>query len=132
MTGLPLFQLEKTSSFEHSFKILLKTYKSKIQQQEFTQCISSNLKLLTINPYPPKSRFEPLPSKLKLLLNWQFHKLVIKFLKGASGEIRIMYLVNEKEKIIKPIFIYTHQQFAKRPPDKEIRDLLKDNLTDFS
>lgn len=43
-----------------------------------------------------------------------------------------MYLVNEKEKIIKPIFIYTHQQFAKCRPDKEIRDLLKDAFKDLS
>ena len=35
-----------------------------------------------------------------------------------------MYLVNEAAQIIKPLWIYNHEQFAKRPDDKDIRDVI--------
>ncbi len=67
---------------------------------------------------------------MKLPNNWQFYKLVIVTTKGASGQIRIMYLVNEIERIIKLLWIYNHQQFQKRPPDKDIRAFIKDIFED--
>lgn len=41
-----------------------------------------------------------------------------------------MYLVNETERIIKPLWIYSHQQFTKRPPDKDIRQVIQEALTE--
>lgn len=122
-------KLDKTSSsFVGSFQKLLKTYKSKSQQQQFIQFISDKLKELLKNPYPPDSRQESLPSKVILPDKWTFHKLAFKYDKGASGQIRIMYLVNEKDLIIKPIWIYTHEQFSKRPPDKDIKNVVNESL----
>ncbi|ACB50454.1 hypothetical protein cce_1104 [Crocosphaera subtropica ATCC 51142] len=125
MSGLSPFSLEKSEQFERSFKKLIKSYKSTSQRQEFKELIATSLKELMVNPYPLKSRSEPLPSGLKLPNNWKLYKLVIVATKGASGQIRIIYLVNEIERIIKLLWIYNHQQFQKRPPDKDIREVIK-------
>lgn len=126
MSGLSPFSLEKSETFERSFKKLVKSYKSQSQQQEFKELITQSLKELIINPYPPKARPEPLPGGLKLTNNWQFYKLVIVIAKGASGQVRLMYLVNEIDRIIKLLWIYNHHQFQKRPPDKDIREAIQD------
>jgi len=39
--------------------------------------------------YPNNSRNEPLPGKTQLPEDWTFHKLEIRFAKGASGQIRL-------------------------------------------
>lgn len=54
--------------------------------------------------------------------------MAFKYDKGASGQIRIMYLVNKKDLIIKPIWIYNHEQFSNRPPDKDIKNVLNESL----
>lgn len=126
MTGSNLFLIEESDNFKSSFKKLVKSYKSKSQQQQFIEFISSCLEELILNPHPPQSRTEPLPSGIKLPVNWRFYKLVVIVAKGASGQIRLIYLVNETSRIIKPLWIYNHQQFAKRPPDKDIAKALKE------
>lgn len=120
MTGLTPFSIEDSENFKRSFKKL-----AKIHGKSFITLISSVLEDLLENPYPNNSRNEPLPGKVKLPQEWTFHKLAFKFAKGASGQIRLMYLVNEEVKIIKPIWIYSHEQFAKRPGDKELRSIIK-------
>ncbi|NET25619.1 hypothetical protein [Okeania sp. SIO1I7] len=126
MTGSTPFLIEKSTNFERSLKKLVKTYKSQSQQQEFIQIISQYLDELIIHPYPPQARVEPLPSGLKLPDEWQFYKLVLTIAKGASGQIRLMYLVDEKQRVIKPLWIYNHQQFEKRPPAQDIKDVIQE------
>lgn len=125
MTGSPRFLIEKIDFFEKSFKKLVKSYKSNIQQQEFARIIASFLEKLTIDPYPPQSRIEPLPGGIKLPNSLKFCKLVVTIAKGASGQIRLIYLVNEEAKIIKLQWIYSHEEFPKRPPDKDLKDIIK-------
>jgi mRNA-degrading endonuclease YafQ of YafQ-DinJ toxin-antitoxin module len=126
VTGSTLFLLETTDNFQRSFKKLVKSYKSKIQQQEFIEVVSSYLEQLIVDPYPPQSRDEPLSGGMKVPELWTFHKLAFTTSKGASGQIRLIYLVNENQKIIKPLWIYNHEQFKKRPPDRDIKDVLKE------
>jgi mRNA-degrading endonuclease YafQ of YafQ-DinJ toxin-antitoxin module len=128
MTGLNPYLIEKSPNFERSLKKLIKTHKSSSQKQQFIQTISNNLEQLTLNPFPPNARKEPLPSSFNLSQNWQFYKLAIVVAKGASGQIRIMYLVDEIQRIIKPIWIYNHQQFTKRPPDQDIKQIINETF----
>lgn len=123
MTGSILFEIEYTDNFERSFKKLRKNY-----GDTFPELVISILEELTDNPYPPKSRQEPLPSKTKLPEGWTFHKLEFKIAKGASGQIRLMYLVNETTYQVKVLWIYNHEQFDKRPPDKDIVRIFRDVL----
>ena len=130
MTGLPPFLLEKNDTFQTSFKKLIKSYKSKSQQQDFIRFISNQIESLIINPYPAQSRTEPLPGGIRLPDNLQFYKLVIVVAKGASGQIRLMYLVDKELRVIKLLLIYNHEQFPKRPADSDLRNVLRLALED--
>jgi mRNA-degrading endonuclease RelE of RelBE toxin-antitoxin system len=108
--------------FRRSFKKLKKVIKPHLEK------IGDELEGLIINPYPNKSRREPLPGKLKLPEEWTFHKLEIRIAKGASGQIRIMYLVNETTSTIQLVWIYSHEQFTKRPADGDIQVAISEIL----
>lgn len=121
MTGLPPFSLEKTDSFERTFK---KLAKSKAYGNNFPNTIVAILKDLLHEIYPINSRDEPLPGGISIPKEWTLHKLEIKIGQGASGQVRLIYLVNESERIIRPLWLYSHEQFKKRPPDKELRSVI--------
>lgn len=123
MTGSVPCSIEKSPNFERSFKKLNKAYK-----QGFLEVAVSILEGLMDDPYPSSSRDEPLPSKTKLPEGWTFHKLEFRIGKGASGQIRLMYLVNESEAVIRPLWIYSHEQFVKRPADKDIATAIQEAL----
>jgi hypothetical protein len=123
VTGLPRFSIERTESFERSFKKLAKFYR-----KEAIEALIVGFEALSADPFPPKSRDEPLPSKVQIPEGWTFHKLEIRLGKGASGQVRLMYLVNEGARMIKPLWIYNHEQFAKRPDDPEIRAVIRSAL----
>lgn len=119
MTGYLHYSIEKSDSFDRSLKKLAKTY-----QRDAKFLLKEAIEGLATNPYPLKSREEPLPSKTSLAIGWTFHKLEIRVGKGASGQVRLMYLVNEESSIVKLVWIYNHEQFAKRPEDRDLRDVL--------
>lgn len=123
MTGSTRFSIEKTDHFQQSFKKL-----AKVQGQAFLELVANALEELIVNPYPLKARAEPLSGKMQLLEGWTFHKLEIWTGKGASGQIRLMYLVSESEAKVKPLWIYSHEQFAKRPPDKDLKSIIQKAL----
>ncbi|MCG9885120.1 MAG: type II toxin-antitoxin system RelE/ParE family toxin [Cyanobacteria bacterium] len=125
MAGLPPFSLEKTGSFERTFK---KLAKSKAYGNNFLRTISETLKELLNEAYPKKSRDEPLPGSVNVPRDWTLHKLEIKVGKGASGQVRLIYLVNENERVVRPLWIYSHEQFQKRPPAKDLGSVILDAI----
>jgi hypothetical protein len=48
--------------------------------------------------------------------------------RGASGQVRLMYLVNQNDCVIKLVWIYNHEQFAKRPADKDLKSVIQEIL----
>ena len=126
MTGSPHYSIEKTESFERSFKKIAKSYR-----KEAIELLISGFKDLAIDPFSTKSRSEPLPSKTQLPESWTFQKLEIRVGKGASGQVRLMYLVNEEAKVIRPLWIYNHGQFAKRPDDSDLRTVISEALEEL-
>lgn len=123
MTGSTPFLIEESDNFKRSFKKL-----AKVLGVDFIELVAESLENLTEDQYPINSRNEPLPSKIKLPEGWTFHKLELKVSKGASGQIRLMYLVNTTTCIIKLVWIYSHEQFTKRPTDKDLKSVIKDIL----
>jgi len=123
MTGSSLFSIEKSGCFERSFKKL-----AKVHRAHFVNHIAEILESLMENPYPQDSRREPLPDKVQLPAGWAFYKLEIWIARGASGQVRLMYLVNEGNRIIQLVWIYSHEQFKKRPSDSDLRAVLKEIL----
>ncbi|MEG4986222.1 hypothetical protein QUB08_10690 [Microcoleus sp. BR0-C5] len=88
--------------------------------------IAKTLEDLIDDQYPNNSRNEPLPGKTLLPQEWTFHKLEIRFAKGASGQIRLMYLVNATTCTIRLVWIYSHEQFAKRPADDDLKSVIRE------
>ena len=123
MTGSTLFSIEKSLCFERSFKKL-----AKVHGKAFVVHIAEVLESLIENPYPQSSRREPLPSRLQLPEGWTFHKLEIWVAKGASGQVRLMYLVNEESLTIELVWIYSHDQFKKRPAEADLKAVLREIL----
>lgn len=120
MTGLTPFSIKECDNFKRSFKKI-----AKVIGTNFVKIIAGVLENLTENPYPINSRQEPLPGKIHLPEGWTFHKLELKVSKGASGQIRLMYLVNRIDCEIIPVWIYNHEKFAKRPPEQNLKGIIK-------
>ncbi len=127
MTGSLRFSLEATDQFNRTFRRLAK---SKAYGNDFKDVVGEVLRGLLHDPYPSNSRDEPLPRGTRIPEPWTFHKLTIKIGPGASGQLRLVYLVNETDRIVKPLWIYSHEQFKKRPPDREIHGSIKEVFED--
>ncbi|MCC3411957.1 MAG: hypothetical protein JGK24_12070 [Microcoleus sp. PH2017_29_MFU_D_A] len=123
MSGSTPFSIEASDNFNRSFKKL-----AKIHGASFVEIISKVLEELIDYQYPNNSRNEPLPGKIKLPEEWTFHKIDFRIAKGASGQIRLMYLVNATTCIIKLVWIYSHEQFSKRPADADLKSVLREIL----
>lgn len=120
MSGSTPFSIEASDNFKRSFKKLAKIHKS-----SFVELIAKTLEDLIDDQYPNNSRNEPLPGKIQLPEGWTFHKLEIWVAKGASGQIRLMYLVNANTYTIKLVWIYSHEQFSKRPTDADLKSVIR-------
>lgn len=123
MTGSTPFLIEKSDNFQRSFKKLAKFHGS-----SFVELVAEALENLINDPYPYNSRQEPLPGKIQLTPGWTFHKLELRVSQGASGQIRLMYLVNASSCIIRLVWIYSHEQFAKRPADRDLKSVIQEIL----
>ena len=126
MTGSTPFLIEKSDNFSRSFKKLAKAHK--VYKDSFVELIAKTLEDLINNPYHNNSHQEPLPGKIQLPEGWTFHKMELGFSEGASGQIRLMYLVNSVTYTIKPVWIYSHEQFAKRPADADLKNVIREIL----
>ncbi len=123
MTGSNPFSVKPSDNFKRSFKKLAKTYGKK-----FVDIVAEVIEALIDEPYPTTSRSEPLPSNLQLPEGWTFRKIAFKYSKGASGQIRLMYLVNGSTLQILLLWIYTHEQFVGRPADKDLKSTIREIL----
>lgn len=121
MTGSTPFSIEETDNFKRSFKKL-----AKVHRASFVELIAQVLEDLIEDQYPNNSRNEPLPGRVQLPEEWTFHKLELRISKGASGQIRLMYLVNTTACTIRLVWIYSHEQFAKRPADSDLKSVIKE------
>jgi len=91
VTGSTPFLIEESENFKRSFKKL-----AKIKGADFVELVAEILEDLVEDQYPINSCNEPLPGKIQLAEGWTFHKLEFRISKGASGQIRLMYLVNTR------------------------------------
>ena len=122
MDGSNLYSLEETGKFRRSLK--------KMATPTLKKPLADCLKELTLNAEHPKAEREPQPGGYTIPPNWAFYKLRFQIGKGASGKIRLMYLVNELTRRIKLLWIYSHEQFVKRPPDADLRSEILEALSD--
>lgn len=135
MTGSPTFRISPSDKFTRSYKELRKRYyKGDKAKQTFQDWITQIVTNLSTNPQMPGTFLESWPRGMGQPEEWEFRKLYFDMpnLRGASGEGRLMYLVNRNQNLIKLVWIYTHEEFEKRPPDKNLKQLLQELVESLS
>ncbi|MEG4229954.1 hypothetical protein QUA35_27915 [Microcoleus sp. N9_B2] len=122
-----MFRINPSDKFKRSYKELLKRhYKGEKAKKVFQDCIAQIIKNLSSNPLMPNSFAEGWPGSLSKPEEWEFRKYCFDMpnLQGAARQGRLMYLVDRTQSVIKLTWIYTHSEFPKRPPDKNLKQLL--------
>ncbi len=121
-----------TESFKKSFqKILKEHYRKKEKDKKKLERIFNQILCSFQSSCFPRSNLwkaKPEPSPKKSLKNCQRLAKVyfnLPGLRGASKEGRLLYLIDKEKKEIKLLYCYTHEEFAKRPPDGFIKKLIK-------
>ncbi|RUM58652.1 MAG: hypothetical protein DSY53_04380 [Persephonella sp.] len=129
MNLLNLWTLRQTKTFKSQLeKFLKKYYKKDVKGKEkFLSLFRDFLYQLTLNPNIPNSKLEPAP-KGSLEENEELRKYYFNLpnYKGSLSQGRLIYKVNRQKKEIVLICIYTHNEFEKRPPDKDLKRFLSD------
>lgn len=126
-TGSPAFNVIPSGKFTRTSKLLKKRYKGSIAKQDFVNCITGIVESLANNPRLSNSRLEPWPKNV-YNPDWEFRKIQFAMpgLSGASGEGRLMYLVNYNQCLLKLVWLYTHEEFEKRPSEKDLQQILRE------
>jgi hypothetical protein len=127
-----MFKVQPLARFERSAKVLKKSFKSKRQQQQFVDAVTGLIRALVQEPRHPDSRLEAIPKGVAVPDEWEFRELVFEVpgTAGAAGEGRLVYLVSDQDGLIKLLWLYTHEEFKGRPPDKELKQVLQEGLED--
>lgn len=124
MAGSTPFSIEENCPpFKRSLKKL-----HKVHGQALLERIEDFLEKLIDDQCPLGSHWEPLPSDIALPKGLVFYKFEFKLSKGASGQIRLIYLVDKDLCRIYPLWVYSHEQFTKRPPDGDLRKVIREIL----
>jgi hypothetical protein len=134
VSGSQRFSIKRSGKFESSYKKIKSSYKSDHQREKFNTAFIKLITGLVADPRHPRSRFEPLPSNFQLPTVWEFRKLEFKVVgfRGAAAQGRLMYLVNFEQEFILLVWVYTHEEFRKRPPDGAIKSALKDAIAQLN
>ncbi len=136
MNGSSEFQIKLLENFEREQKKLIRDrYRKKPSAAaKFTELIQQFIIILSANPRPrpPLGHLEPWPKGTNCA-GWELWKLEFKMptLRGAAGQGRLIYLINTVQKQVVLVWIYTHAEFEKRPPDKSLKRLLEE-IIEFS
>jgi hypothetical protein len=115
-------------NFERSQREFYKTHFKKNQQGalRFAEKLAVVVGALARDPnLQGLARFEPYPHGT-FRTGWEFRKLDFdsEELDGAAKRIRLMYLVQLEPKRLHLVWLYSHKQFATRPPPRDIGDAL--------
>lgn len=130
MTGSGAYQTKPLNNFTTSYaKLVKKHYRKKRKDREgFEKLIEGFLRIMRSSPEPPAhlGHSEPWPHGAAEE-GFDLRKLHFDMpgIRGAAGEGRLMYLIAEEERVVYLVWIYTHDEFEKRPPEREIRRLLQ-------
>lgn len=70
---------------------------------------------------------EPLPDTVTLPAAVMLRKIRFQMprLSGAVGQGRYMYLVDTEQALIIPLWVYTHADYRKRPPPRDLVRVIK-------
>jgi hypothetical protein len=127
------FQTRRLENFDRTYKALVKSHYRKNRQAraDFEKRVAGIISLLRSDPRPPPpfGGLERWP-KGSYQEGWELRKLHFGMpgLRGASGEGRLIYMVDTDGATVYLVWIYTHDEFPTRPPDKPLRQLAEEAL----
>lgn len=127
------YLIKLSNNFKKTQKKLIRDRyrKNRKAATEFIELIAQLVTILSVDPRltPPLGHLEPWPPNMNLA-EWELWKLEFKMpqLRGAAEKGRIIYLLNAALKEVILIWIYTHAEFKKRPPDKLIKKRLLESI----
>ena len=125
-----MYQIKPSETFRRDLEKLLKGHYRKDRRggQELTKLLDEIIQDLARDPHSRQSWPEPWPKDISQPEGWEFRKLTFGMprLRGASGQGRLMYLIDGFEKHLILSRIYTHEEYQGRPPDKELSQLIKE------
>lgn len=136
MNGSEQFQIKLSNNFERTQQKLSRDRYRKNQAGlvKFIELIEKFLKILSVDPRPrpPLGHLEPWPkgSSREGLELW---KLEFKMpqLRGSAEQGRLIYLLDITKKEVVLLWIYTHAEFEKRPPDNNLKHLLLEIMDNY-
>jgi hypothetical protein len=131
VNGSEQFHIKLSNNFERTQQKLIRDRYRKNQAGlvKFVELIEKFIKILSLDPRlsPPLGHLEPWPqgSSRDGLELW---KLEFKMpqLRGAAEQGRLIYLLDITKKEVVLLWIYTHAEFEKRPPDNNLKRLLRE------
>ncbi|WP_099065839.1 hypothetical protein [Nostoc linckia] len=125
MTGCEAYQMRRLERFDISLKKLIKSHyrKNERARNSFLELVEHYIDKLRENPSSnsfsedegfPKGSHQP---------DFKFRKIKFRTpeLDGAAGQCRFMYVVYDARRIVYLLWIYTHEDFPKRPSDDDLR-----------
>ncbi len=125
------YRLEsRGEGFVRTLKKFLKSY-NKAQRKAVQEVLANIFEEIGNNPNSATSREEPLPQKADRVEGWELRKREFFISSGASGQGRLIYLLNEGEAVVRLIWIYNHEQFEKRPPDSGLVSSISEALEEL-
>ncbi|KYC41659.1 hypothetical protein WA1_16580 [Scytonema hofmannii PCC 7110] len=124
MSGCITYQIKRLDKFESSFDKLVKAHyrKNKRARSSFENLIDYFIDELRKNPSFELSDDENFPKGCNKI-DFQFRKIRFNMpeLQGAARYGRLMYIVHEPQHTVYLLWVYTHEEFRKRPGDDELR-----------
>lgn len=129
MNGSEQFQIKLSNNFEKTQQKLIRDRYRKNQTGllKFIELIEKFIKFLSVDPRPrpPLGHLEPWPqgSSRDGLELWKL-EFKMPLLRGAAEQGRLIYLLDIIKQEVILVWIYTHAEFEKRPPDKNLKRLL--------
>lgn len=123
------FEIRYSNKFEATYRSILRAHyrKNVAQGEEFEKLFDRLEESIVTDPYFPGVVREPWPGPFGPP-GWDLCK--VKFLmpglKGASKLGRLLYAVDGEDRQVYFLWVYTHQEFSKQPPTKDLRKAVRE------
>jgi hypothetical protein len=130
VTGSTQFGINLSNNFRRTLKRLAKVcYKSEKEKQLFITCLQEIYRNLEIQPDDPPDFSSVTCHWLRGVVHQEECELRKLFFSmpgrsGASGEGRILYIVDNLNREVELQWVYTHDQYKKQPPYDALREVV--------
>ena len=131
MSNSGSFQTRRLGNFDRSYKAVVKDHyrKNAKTRADFEERLARYLSALRIDPRPPPpfGHREPFP-KGSHREGWELWKLDFDMpgLGGLAGHGRLIYMIDCRSSTVYLLWVYTHAKFPTRPPDRPLRQLIRE------